>query len=82
MSDWAPMDSQINSVYDHLHFATQVQLYKLIDHHGGYCWTQAASLWYAICKMVDFRLLSLKLYSSGSVCKVVTQPRQELASDA
>ena len=40
-----------------------------------------ASLWCAICQMVDFRLLSLKLYISGSVHNAVNQPHQELASD-
>ena len=31
--------------------------------------------------MVNYGLLSIKLYSSGSVCKVVIQPHQKLASD-
>ena len=32
--------------------------------------------------MVDFRVIYLKLYISGSVRKVVTQPHHELSSDA
>ena len=37
-----------------------------------------ASLWYVICQMVYFGILSLKVYSSGSVLKVTSHIRSWL----